>query len=178
MRGFVRLLVLLGSLAFAPAAFAHASLVKAEPADGAMMADAPAALRLNFNEPVTPLVIRLIGPSGAGKSTVLSLVARLYDPDSGAVLIDGRDVREYRLRSVREQISLVLQDTLLFSGSVKENVAFGRPILVNDMFEHAYHMDFGSNAAAYVDAFMQNVNWEEANRRFEEARKLAASIRG
>ncbi len=71
--------------------------------------------------------VALIGPSGAGKSTVLSLIARLYDPDSGAVLIDGRDVREYRLRSVREQISLVLQDTLLFSGSVKENVAFGRP---------------------------------------------------
>jgi subfamily B ATP-binding cassette protein MsbA len=71
--------------------------------------------------------VALIGPSGAGKSTVLSLIARLYDPDSGAVLIDGRDVREYRLRSVREQISLVLQDTLLFSGSVKDNVAFGRP---------------------------------------------------
>ena len=52
-----------------------------------------------------------------------------------------------------------------------DNVAFGRPILVNDMFEHAYHMDFGSNAAAYVDAFMQNVNWDEANRRFEEAKK-------
>ena len=53
-----------------------------------------------------------------------------------------------------------------------DNVAFGRPILINDMFEHAYHMDFGSNAAAYVDAFMQNVNWGEANRRFEEAKKL------
>jgi len=58
-----------------------------------------------------------------------------------------------------------------------DNVAFGRPILVNDMFEHAYHMDFGSNAAAYVDAFMQNVNWDEANRRFDEATKLYAAIR-
>jgi Fe-Mn family superoxide dismutase len=57
-----------------------------------------------------------------------------------------------------------------------DNVAFGRPILVNDMFEHAYHMDFGSNAAAYVDAFMQNVNWEEANRRFEETKKLFALL--
>ena len=52
-----------------------------------------------------------------------------------------------------------------------DNVAFGRPILVHDMFEHAYHMDYGSNAAGYVDAFMQNVNWEECNRRFEQARK-------
>jgi ATP-binding cassette, subfamily B, bacterial len=71
--------------------------------------------------------VALFGPSGSGKSTMLSLIARLYDPDAGAVLIDGRDVREYRLRSVRDQVSLVLQDTLLFSGSVKENVAFGRP---------------------------------------------------
>ena len=59
----------------------------------------------------------------------------------------------------------------------QNNVAFGRPILVNDMFEHAYHMDFGSNAAMYVDAFMQNVNWDEANRRYEEARKVFAAIK-
>jgi Fe-Mn family superoxide dismutase len=57
-----------------------------------------------------------------------------------------------------------------------DNVGFGRPILVNDMFEHSYHMDFGSNAAAYVDAFMQNVNWDEANRRFEQAVKLFRSL--
>jgi superoxide dismutase, Fe-Mn family len=58
-----------------------------------------------------------------------------------------------------------------------DNVAFGRPILVNDMFEHSYHMDFGSNAAGYVDAFMKNVNWDEANRRYEEARKVFASLK-
>ncbi len=58
-----------------------------------------------------------------------------------------------------------------------DNVAFGRPILVNDMFEHAYHMDYGSNAAMYVDAFMQNVNWDECNRRLEEANKMYASLR-
>ena len=58
-----------------------------------------------------------------------------------------------------------------------DNVAFGRPILVNDMFEHAYHMDYGSNAAMYIDAFMQNVNWDECNRRLEEANKMYASLR-
>ena len=50
-----------------------------------------------------------------------------------------------------------------------DNVAFGRPVLVNDMFEHAYHMDYGSRAAAYVGAFMGNVNWDECNRRYEAA---------
>src|SRR5438093_2275680 len=59
-----------------------------------------------------------------------------------------------------------------------DNVAFGRPILVNDMFEHAYHMDYGANAAMYIDAFMQNINWDECNRRLEEAKKMNASLRG
>ena len=58
-----------------------------------------------------------------------------------------------------------------------DNVAFGRPILVNDMFEHAYHMDYGANAAMYIDAFMQNINWDECNRRLEEAKKIYASLR-
>jgi Fe-Mn family superoxide dismutase len=58
-----------------------------------------------------------------------------------------------------------------------DNVAFGRPIVVNDMFEHAYHMDYGSNAAGYVDAFMQNVNWDECNRRLEEANRMYAPLR-
>jgi subfamily B ATP-binding cassette protein MsbA len=71
--------------------------------------------------------VALVGPSGAGKSTVLGLIARLYDPDSGSILVDGRDVREYRLRSLRDQISLVLQDALLFGGTVEDNVAFGCP---------------------------------------------------
>lgn len=58
-----------------------------------------------------------------------------------------------------------------------DNVAFGRPVLVNDMFEHSYHMDYGSRAAAYVDAFMRNVNWEECNRRFEGAETAYAALR-
>jgi Fe-Mn family superoxide dismutase len=58
-----------------------------------------------------------------------------------------------------------------------DNVGFGRPILVNDMFEHAYHMDYGSAAARYVDAFMLNVNWEEANRRYEEAVKMLGMLK-
>jgi len=58
-----------------------------------------------------------------------------------------------------------------------DNVAFGRPILVNDMFEHAYHIDYGAAAARYVDAFMDNVNWDECNRRYEEARKIFGMLK-
>jgi len=88
--------------------------------------DRPALSRINVR--ILPgEKVALVGPSGAGKSTLLGLIARLYDPDAGTILVDGRDVREYRLRSLRDQISLVLQDALLFSGSVEENVAFGCP---------------------------------------------------
>jgi Fe-Mn family superoxide dismutase len=58
-----------------------------------------------------------------------------------------------------------------------DNVAFGRPILVNDMFEHAYHIDYGSAAARYVDAFMENLKWEECNRRYEEGMKMFAMLK-
>jgi len=58
-----------------------------------------------------------------------------------------------------------------------DNVAFGRPILVNDMFEHAYHIDYGAAAARYVDAFMDNVNWDECSRRYEEARKIFGMLK-
>jgi len=72
-------------------------------------------------------IIGLVGGTGAGKSTLLSLVPRFYDPNSGRVSLDGRDLREIMKKSLRTQISLVLQDTLLFSTSVRENIAYGRP---------------------------------------------------
>jgi ATP-binding cassette subfamily B protein len=71
--------------------------------------------------------VAIVGATGAGKSTLVSLVPRLYDPSEGAVCIDGEDIRNYSVQSLREQISLVLQDSLLFSGTIRENIAFGRP---------------------------------------------------
>jgi ATP-binding cassette subfamily B protein len=71
--------------------------------------------------------IALVGPSGSGKSTLVSLVLRLYDPQQGRVMIDGRDIREFTLESLRSQISAVLQDNLLFASSVRENIAHGAP---------------------------------------------------
>jgi subfamily B ATP-binding cassette protein MsbA len=69
----------------------------------------------------------IVGPSGTGKTTIVSLIPRFYDPVSGEVRIDGADVRRYTLKSVRDQISLILQDTLLFRATIRENIAYGRP---------------------------------------------------
>ena len=71
--------------------------------------------------------IAIVGATGAGKSTLVSLIPRFYDPTEGVVCVDGKDVRDYTLLSLREQISLVLQDSLLFSGTIRENISFGRP---------------------------------------------------
>ena len=71
--------------------------------------------------------VALVGATGAGKSTLAGLVPRLYDVSSGAVLLDGRDVREYTVESLRSQIALVLQSSLLFRATVRENIAYGDP---------------------------------------------------
>src|ERR1043166_5298227 len=72
-------------------------------------------------------IVGLAGGTGAGKSTLLSLVPRFYDSTTGFVTLDGRDVREITKKSLRAQIAIVLQDTLLFSTTVRENIAYGRP---------------------------------------------------
>src|SRR5438132_1990484 len=72
-------------------------------------------------------IVGLVGGTGTGKSTLLSLVPRFYDPTTGFVMLDGRDVREMTKKSLRAQIAIVLQDTLLFSTTVRENIAYGRP---------------------------------------------------
>jgi ATP-binding cassette subfamily B protein/subfamily B ATP-binding cassette protein MsbA len=71
--------------------------------------------------------VAVVGPTGAGKSTLLGLVPRFFDPSEGEVLIDGVDVREYRIKSLRQQVSMVLQPPLVFPISVRENIAYGRP---------------------------------------------------
>jgi ABC-type multidrug transport system fused ATPase/permease subunit len=71
--------------------------------------------------------VALVGVSGAGKTTVTSLIARLYDPQEGTVLIDGEDVRDFTLKSLRDSITFVPQDPMLFRATVAENIAYGRP---------------------------------------------------
>jgi ATP-binding cassette, subfamily B, bacterial len=72
-------------------------------------------------------IAAMVGPSGMGKTTISSLIPRFYDPTSGTVKIDGNDVRNFKLHSLREQISFVLQETLLFRASVWDNIAYGKP---------------------------------------------------
>jgi ABC-type multidrug transport system fused ATPase/permease subunit len=81
--------------------------------------------------------IALVGPSGAGKTTILNLIQRFYDPDAGAVLIDGRDIRSVSAPSLRAGVAFVSQDTYLFSGSVKENIRLGRLDASNEDIERA-----------------------------------------
>src|SRR5271165_2499298 len=77
-------------------------------------------------------LVGVVGPTGSGKSTVVSLIPRFYDPTAGTVMIDGRDVRDYKLHSLRDQVGYVLQDTVLFRGTILENIAFGRPGATRD----------------------------------------------
>ncbi len=77
-------------------------------------------------------IIALLGMTGSGKSTLINLIARFYDATGGRVLIDGTDVRELQLRSLRKNIGIVLQDTVLFAASIRENIAFGNPDATED----------------------------------------------
>ncbi len=81
--------------------------------------------------------IALLGATGAGKSTIINLVPRFYDPSEGRILIDGHDLRDVTLESLRSQIGIVLQETTLFSGTIRDNIAFGRPDATQDEIEAA-----------------------------------------
>jgi ABC-type multidrug transport system fused ATPase/permease subunit len=76
--------------------------------------------------------VGIVGPTGSGKSTIVSLIPRFRDADAGTVKVDGVDVRDYKLRPLRSQIGFVLQDTVLLRGTVRDNIAFGRPDATED----------------------------------------------
>jgi ATP-binding cassette subfamily B protein len=105
--------------------------------------------------------VALVGPSGTGKSTIVSLILRLYDPNHGRVMIDGRDVRDYTLASLRAQISVVLQDSILFAASIRENIAFGAPQATPDEVEAAARL---ANAHDFIQALPQGYDTVVAER--------------
>jgi ATP-binding cassette subfamily B protein/subfamily B ATP-binding cassette protein MsbA len=92
--------------------------------------------RVSFDIPAGKWVA-LVGPSGAGKSTIANLLIRLYDAGGGRILIDGVDVRRYRRESLRREVGVVLQDSLLFGASIRENIAYGMPQASNEDIEQA-----------------------------------------
>jgi subfamily B ATP-binding cassette protein MsbA len=87
----------------------------------------------NVNFTVRPgEMIALVGASGAGKSTIITLLSRFYDPTAGEVLIDDRPIVRYNVQSVRRQVGIVMQDNILFSGTIAENIRYGRPSATHD----------------------------------------------
>jgi len=98
--------------------------------------DMPVLHRIDLRVPAG-VKVAVVGPSGAGKSTLLSLVPRFFDPSAGNVLIDGVDVREHTLKSLRRQIAMVLQPPLIFPMSVRANIAYGRPEATDMEIEEA-----------------------------------------
>jgi len=94
-------------------------------------------------------VAAIVGPSGAGKTTIVSLIPRFYDPTSGRIVIEGVDVRQYRLKSLRDQISFVLQDTLLFRTTIWQNIAYGKPGAPREEIVRAAEL---ANASEFIDA--------------------------
>ncbi|MGH2625923.1 MAG: ABC transporter ATP-binding protein, partial [Anaerolineales bacterium] len=93
--------------------------------------------------------VALLGATGSGKSSIINLIPRFYDASEGRVLIDGHDVREVKIESLRSQIGIVLQDTTLFSGTIRQNIAFGRPQASQDDIVRAAR-------AAAADAFIRS----------------------
>ena len=100
-------------------------------------------------------VAALVGPTGAGKTTIISLVARFYDPISGSVKIDGQDIRKFRLKSLRNQISFVLQETLLFRATVWQNIAYGKPEARRTEILRAAEM---ANASEFIEKLPEGYN--------------------
>jgi ABC-type multidrug transport system fused ATPase/permease subunit len=120
--GAVQLPRIVGELSFEDISFAYAG-------QGRANGGAPTALALDHvNLHVAPgQTVALVGATGAGKSTMAKLVARFYDPTEGRMLVDGHDLREISSSSLRSQMGIVPQEAFLFSGTIRENIAFGRP---------------------------------------------------
>jgi subfamily B ATP-binding cassette protein MsbA len=96
--------------------------------------------------------VALVGPTGSGKSTLIGLIPRFYDPEAGRVKIDGADVRAYTLKSLRQQISFVLQETLLFRAPVWQNIAYGKPEATREEIVRAARL---ANAHEFIERMPQ-----------------------
>jgi subfamily B ATP-binding cassette protein MsbA len=105
--------------------------------------------------------IALVGPSGSGKTTIVSLIPRFYDVSAGAVRIDGRDVRDVKVKSLRQHIGMVLQDPILFSGTIRENILYGRPSATD---EEVMEASRAANALDFITALPGGFDTEVGER--------------
>jgi ATP-binding cassette subfamily B protein len=94
--------------------------------------------------------VAIVGPTGAGKTSIISLLSRLWDPQTGCIRVDGRDVREYRRRELRSRIAVVLQDVFLFHGTVADNVRLGNPAVTDERLTEACR-------TVHADAFIRKL---------------------
>jgi ABC-type multidrug transport system fused ATPase/permease subunit len=94
--------------------------------------------------------LAIVGPSGAGKSTITSLLFRFYEPTSGAILLDGKALSNYELTALRRQMAIVPQDVQLFAGTIRENIAYGRP---DASFEEIKKAAEQANAMEFIQQF-------------------------
>ncbi|MBQ6865103.1 MAG: ABC transporter ATP-binding protein [Clostridia bacterium] len=132
-------------------------------------------VRFGYNEDVTVIKdfsavaqpgqkIAIVGPTGAGKTTLVKLLMRYYDVNDGCILLDGKDVRSYDRRSLRQAFGMVLQDTWLFKGTIRENIRFGRLDATDEEVEQAAVV---AEAAAFIEALPEGydtwINEEAAN---------------
>jgi ABC transporter fused permease/ATP-binding protein len=98
--------------------------------------------------------IAIVGPSGSGKSTIVGLLLRFYDPESGSILIDGIDAKNYPLTDLRNNMAIVPQDVLLFGGTIKENIAYGKPTATVEEITEAARK---ANALEFIDRFPEKL---------------------
>ncbi len=146
-----------GAVQFDHVWFSYAGGVTAADPQGAPARERAAALADVSLQVAAGESLAIVGRSGSGKSTLVNLLPRFYDAGAGSVRIDGRDVRDYELRNLREQIAVVSQDVVLFDDTIRNNIAFGRELpdaAIERAAEAAHVLEFARSQPAGLDALV------------------------